>query len=494
MAHDLTNVLQAQTALRESEERLRVAAEVGRMYAWEWNPGTDTVRRSAESACILGVRDSSAEGVAKDYFSLVHPSDRAELISLAKGLTPGQPEYHTTYRRLRGDGTLLWLEESGHGTFDAAGKMVRLVGMTADITERKQAEEKLKASEEFSRQVVQKSPVAMLVSRGFEQEAILINDKFTALFGYSHADMFNVEDWWPLAYPDELYRAAVRDEWQLRVGEAMRKQAEIEPMEAKVCCKDGSYRYIEFYFAPLGDASLVTFIDLTECKNAEWALARLGRRLIEAQEEERTRIAREFHDDLCLELAVLGHGLERLRDVPFDSDAETREFISRLRKRVSEVLMAVATLSHELHSPKVELLGLDGAVRSLCEEVARSHQVKINFVARDLPDPLPNDVSICLYRVAQEALRNSVKHSGADTIEVELSGVPGAVHLSVRDAGIGFDPETGMNSPGIGLISMRERINLVQGTMTILSEPQGGAEIHCSVPVATPAVGAATML
>ena len=488
MAHDFTDVLQAQKALRESEERLRVAAEVGRMYAWEWDPATDSVLRSAECAGILGLDDAAQQGVAKDYFASVHPDDRAGLWGLANSLTPKDPAYRTQYRRFRSDGTLLWLEESGRATFDQAGKMVRLVGMTADITEGKQAEEKLRASEDRSRQIVQRSPVAMLVTHGLEQKNELLNDKFTALFGYSIEEVPSVAQWWSLAYPDEMYRETVRVEWQMRVKEAIKKGSEIEPMEAMVRCKDGSCRYVEFHFSSLGETNLVSFVDLTDRKNAAAALAKVGGRLIEAQEEERTRIARDLHDDIGQQLALLAIELGKLRETPTKFRTQIREHANKLQKRVSEICKDVEAISHELHSSKLELLGLKAAVKSLCKEFADYHKVKIDFDAKDLPNPLPKDISICLFRVAQEALRNGVKHSQAGRFQVQLSETPGAVHLSVRDEGVGFDPETAMNRRGLGLISMRERITLVKGTMAIRSKPQGGTEIHCSVPFGSKAI------
>jgi PAS domain S-box-containing protein len=358
VAHDLTDILQAQKALRKSEERLRVAAEVGRMYAWEWDPATDTVLRSAECAGILGLDGATGDGVAKDYFSLVHPDDRARLWGLATSLTPTNPEYRTEYRRFRTDGALLWLQESGHATFDKAGKMVRLVGMTADITDRKHAQ-------------------------------------------------------------DEL--------------------------------------------------------------------AKVGGRLLQAQEEERTRIARELHDDICQQLSLLAIELGRLGETPLESGVRIRDHLNQLQKRAAEILKNVGAISHELHSSKLELLGLKVAVRSLCEEFAEFYKVKIDFIEKDLPSRLPKDISICLFRVAQEALRNGLKHSQAGHFQVQLSGTPGAVHLSVRDEGVGFDPETSMNHRGIGLVSMRERLTLVKGTIAIRSKPQGGTEIHCSVPFASTA-------
>ncbi len=483
MAHDYTEILQAQQEMREGEERLRVAAEVGRMYAWEWHPVTDVVRRSAECADILGLKESAQEDTATDYFSHIHPDDRDRLWNLATSLTPDNPAYRTEYRWFRPDGRLAWLQESGRATFDKNAKMIRLIGMTADVTERKMAEQKLLDSEERIRRIVQKSPVAMLVTDALEQKNELVNDKFTALFGYSVEDVPSVERWWTLAYPDESYRQTIRKEWHARVLEAVKNHSEIAPMEARVCSKDGSFRHIEFHFASLGEINLVSFVDLTDHKNAQQELAKVGGRLIDAQEKERTRIARDLHDDICQRLALLAIELETLGETPVDSRPTIRKHVNKMKKRVSEILSDVEAISRELHSSKLELLGLNAAVKSLCRQFSADHKVKIDFSPADLPASLPKDASICLFRIAQEALNNCVKHSGADRYHVRLSEKPGEVHLSVCDGGVGFEPETAINSGGLGLISMRERITMVNGTIAIKSKPRGGTEIHCTVPI-----------
>jgi len=485
MAHDQTDIILAQKKLLASEERLRAAAEVGRMYAWEWDPGTDSVQRSAECESILGLTDSPPEK-ATDYFSSVHPEDVPRLWKLVNGLTRENPSYRIEYRRYHHNGVLLWLEESGRATFDKAGKMTRLVGMTADVTERKQAEEKLCASEERSRQIVCRAPVAMIVTHGLLQNNEILNDKFTALFGYTHQDIPNVSQWWIRAYPDDAYRDAVRGEWQRRVAEAIATCSEISPMEAEVCCKDGSRRYIEFHFSSFGETGLVSFVDLTDRKKAEATLAKVGGWLIEAQEEERTRIARELHDNICQRLALLGLELEQLADAPPKTAAGRRKNVAKLQKRVEQISKDVIAISHELHPSRLDLLGLKGAVRGLCKEIAGYHKVKIEFAEKDVPRRLPREISICLFRVAQEALRNCVKHSLADCFYVQLAGGDGAVHLSVRDDGIGFDPDKPRSHRGLGLISIRERISLVNGTIAIKSKVLGGTEIRCSVPLAPP--------
>jgi PAS domain S-box-containing protein len=482
MGHDVTDILHAQKKLRDSEERLRVAAEVGKMYAWEWDPETDSVRRSAECAGILGVNDPDI-AVASEYFSYVHPEDKTVLWKLVGSLTPENPAYRTEYRRLRSDGAQLWLEESGRATFDNSGKMMRLVGMTADITERKTAEEKLKASEEHSKEIVLRSPVAMIVTHGLEQVNELLNDKFTALFGYSKEDVPTVAQWWELAYPNAAYRQTLKAEWQARVAEAIETCSEIAPMEAEVCCKDGSRRYIEFHFTSFGETGLVSFVDLTDRKKAERTVAKVGGWLIEAQEEERTRIARDLHDNICQRLALLAIELEQLSDAPPKTVAAVRKEVNKLQERVSEISKDVIAISHELHPSRLDLLGLKGAVQGLCKEIGASHKVKIQFVEKSMPRGLPREIAICLFRIAQEALRNGVRHSRAERFYVELTGIAGSVELRIRDEGVGFDAEAARNHRSLGLISMRERIGLVHGTIEIRSKAEKGTEIHCKVPL-----------
>ena len=356
--------------------------------------------------------------------------------------------------------------------------------MANDLTDILQIQKALRQSEARSRQIVQKSPTAMLVSRGLEQKTELVNDKFIALFGYSREDAPSVAEWWPLAYPDVAYRERVRSEWQERVAEAIKNRSAIAPLEARVRCKDGSHRDIEFHFTSLGETDLVSFVDLTDRKIAMEALAKLGGRLIEAQEEERTRLAWNLHEDICQQLASLGFELDMLGDMPLESRTEIRKHIKELRRHLSQIVGDLGTISRELHSSKLELLGLQEAIRSLSKELSDFHKVRIDFFEEDAPSPLPSDISTCLFRIAQEALRNGIKHSGADRFQVRLSGTSGAVHLSVCDDGVGFDPKAAMNRHGLGLISMRERINLVNGTIKIRSKPQSGTEIRCSVPIA----------
>ena len=222
--------------------------------------------------------------------------------------------------------------------------------------------------------------------------------------------------------------------------------------------------------------------DITRRKQMEEALSGVSRGLIEAQERERTRIGRDLHDDIVQRLALLTVQLELVQQTSPDLHVDVRRRLDEIRKHSMEIATDVQSLSHELHSSKLEYLGLAVAMRSFCREFGELQQVEIDFQSHDLPSTVPPDVSLCLYRVLQEALHNSAKHSGVGHLEVRLWGTSDQIHLTVRDSGVGFDGEAARRSPGLGLISMQERVKLVNGTLSIESQPNRGTAISARVP------------
>ena len=463
-------------------------------------------------------------------------------------------------------------------------------------------------NEEHYRQLLQRSGAALIVSHGLEEQVEIVNDTFTRLFGYTTEDIPDVAHWWPLAYPDEAYREAVKAEWQTRVARAIADQSAIESMEAKVRCKDGSERYIEFHFSSVGDTNLVSFIDLTERKQAEeamrvseerlrlaqWAahvgtfdlnlrtgvdvwqpetealyglppggfggtltafedlihpndrqkikelsremmrtgqpaeaqwrvvwpdgsvhwiagrgqvsmnesgepvrmlgvnmdvterkradetLSQMTRKLVEAQEQERARIGRELHDDINQRLGLLGIELGNLKDHPSEVISRVQELV----ERTSEIANDVQALSHELHASKLKYLGAVRGLKSWCKEFGQRRGLEIDF-SSEVISVLPLDIGICLFRVLQEALHNAVKHSGTKRIEVQLKEDSNEVSLIIHDSGKGFDVTAAMQGHGLGLTSMKERVRLVNGAITIHSNGRDGTTIHASVPLSS---------
>jgi signal transduction histidine kinase len=205
-------------------------------------------------------------------------------------------------------------------------------------------------------------------------------------------------------------------------------------------------------------------------------------RLIEALEQERARIARELHDDIGQRVALLTIELELQQNSPNLPD-EVRNRIGELRRQSFEIAMDVQSLSHRLHSSKLEYLGLAAAMRLFCKEFGELQKVEVDFKTYDLPSPLSPDISLCLFRVLQEALRNSAKHSGVRHFEVRLWAMSGEIHLTVVDSGVGFNVEAAKESRGLGLISMEERIELLDGTFSVESQLQRGTTIHARAPL-----------
>ena len=221
--------------------------------------------------------------------------------------------------------------------------------------------------------------------------------------------------------------------------------------------------------------------DITERKLAEEALSDMSRKLIEAHEQERTRIARELHDDIVQRLAFLAVQLDEVqRDIP-DSGSEIGRRIGDLRNQTTDITNDVQLLSHELHSSKLEHLGIDLAAKNFCREFGERQRVEIDFQSHDMPAAVPTDLSLPLFRVLQEALRNATKHSGVKNFEVKLWGSPEDVQLTVSDRGVGFDSDAAMKSTGLGLTSMQERLRLVGGELSINSQPKRGTTIHARV-------------
>jgi PAS domain S-box-containing protein len=222
-------------------------------------------------------------------------------------------------------------------------------------------------------------------------------------------------------------------------------------------------------------------IDITRSKQNENELRDLSGRLINAQEEERRRVARELHDDLNQRMAMLTVELEQLDEINKPTNLGQR--LRSVQTHAKEISADIHRLSYKLHPSKLDYLGLAPAVRSLCEEFRLVKSLNVEFHETDFPDDLSKDVVLCLFRITQEALRNCVKHSGAGSARVTLECIDDEIRLSIADDGCGFDMESEAMRKGLGFTSMRERLRIVGGKMDVRSKPMQGTIIEVSVPL-----------
>jgi signal transduction histidine kinase len=223
-------------------------------------------------------------------------------------------------------------------------------------------------------------------------------------------------------------------------------------------------------------------IDITERKQAEMSSLELSGHLLRAQEEERARIARELHDDISQRMAFLQIGLEQFENIPKLS-ANNRKELHDLARVASDLSSDLHSLSHQLHPTRLELQGLVAAMGSLCREISDQHRLQIKFVSHQVPGEIPRAVGLCLYRIAQEALRNVAKHGDTLDAKVELSISDQGIDLCISDSGTGFNPQSVHLKGGLGLLSMRERVRLIEGQLSIESRPLRGTQVRVHVPL-----------
>jgi signal transduction histidine kinase len=251
--------------------------------------------------------------------------------------------------------------------------------------------------------------------------------------------------------------------------------------------KDGSQVNVDFHAMPLivGDTfvgCVGIYQDITERVESEAKLGALRDRLTRVQDDERARIARELHDDLGQRLALLTIQLSELQQASLDVAPSLAEQLESSRKLSEEICVEANLLSHRLHPSRLAHIGLTNALSRLCDEFAQQGSMKIDFQHDEIPE-LPSEVTTCLYRVAQEAIRNAEKHSGSRQVRVELAAGSDSIRLCVSDSGRGFAATSAECSTGLGLVSMAERVRSLGGALSVQSEVNRGTHIEASIPM-----------
>jgi PAS domain S-box-containing protein len=375
----------------------------------------------------------------------------------------------------------IWQQYKG-SIMTAAGLQVMLVvALVVSLARRRRTDRTPHESEGRSRLLSNAAPVMMWIA-GPDKLCTDVNRPWLDFTGRSIGAELGT-GWMDSVHPGDRSRCLETYHHAFDRREAFR-------MEYRRHRHDGEYRWVLDTGAPrfLGDGSFAGYIgsaiDITDLKLARLALSSLSQRLMQAQEHERTWVARELQDDLCQRLIVLTSELHHLAELPAgDNEEEMRGRVGELSGQFSAVASEIFALSDQLHSSSLERLGLAAATRIFCKELDPEHQVTIAVDDTDIPADLPNDIALALFRVMQEAVRNAVKHSAVGDVTVSLRGARGEIQVDVADQGVGFDPEAVMKHQSLGLIGMRERLSLVHGECTIDSRPGGGTRIRVRVPL-----------
>jgi PAS domain S-box-containing protein len=414
------------------------------------------------------------ELIGRKFIELVPPASRPAVLERIGNLLSGMDSHE--HPVTLPDGTIGWHHWINRAVLDKEGRLVEIQGVGRDITDRKRAEDAIGQLETRNSAMLRAIPDLMFV---------LLRDGTYVDFHARDSRML-------FAAPNTFIGKKVRDVLPPSLADlfedALRRAlATDETIVVEYELSMDVPRHFEARLVHAGTDRVLSIVrDVTDSKRATELNRQLAGRLIVSQEAERQRIARELHDDVSQKIALLMLNLESLAS----RSGIEREKFRDVSDRVNEIASDLHQLSHELHPSKLHALGLVAAVESLCRDCSRAHDIQVAFSHTGVPPTIDQEISLCLYRIVQEALHNVARHSQARRARVRLTRDNDALVLRIADSGVGFDPQV-MTHAGLGLVSMRERATVLSGQLTIDAYPGGGTRVDVRIPLTQPATDAA---
>ena len=483
---DITDRKLAEQALRESEDRYRSMIESQTELICRFLP--DTTLTYVNDAYCRYFGKSRNELIGTEFTELIPEPVRSGAKDRIQSLVR-DPRTETAEHMVDlPDGSIRWQQWVNHPIPGANGTILEFQAIGRDITERKLAERALLESNERNQAILRALPDLMFLQN---KEGVFLD--------------YYARDKQDLLMPAESFlgknvREVLPAELAERTMEAFRLlEGSVDTQVLEYSLEIGDEkRHFEARIVSAEEDKVLTIVrNVTEAKRAEDALRaseeklllsnrqarELAARLITAQESERRRIALLLHDDLSQNFAAVGMAISRLKRKPPATNELMVAELDQLGARTNELTTQIRKLSHQLHSDVLEHVGLVAALESEVAEFGHNEQIKLEFKARVQSQQIPLDVSVCLYRIAIEALRNVSRHSGAKSASVALVEDDICLTLEVSDSGNGFDVERVKRGSGLGLISAEERVRLLQGSFLVSSNPQRGTVLTARIPL-----------
>lgn len=473
----------AEKAMRESEGRFRLVANTAPMLIWMSGPDKLCTYFNQPWLEFTGRRLEAELG--NGWVEGVHPDDVEKCLETYTQAFDRHQPFRMEYRLRSHDGRFRWILDIGVPRSNTDDSFAGYIGSCVDVDEHKRAQQALRQSEQLkasildslSNNVVVVDPMGIVVAVNNVKFGVGPGNDLLALgVGTNYFEVCrtmmqeNIPEMMAAVDGIRSVFDGRRDYFELEI--AVRSTNGPSSLLMSVTPLKGAARGI-----------VISHHDLTDRKRHEQAIQDLSGRLINAQEQERSRIARELHDDINQQLAVLAIELQQLEEFfPVDS-LQARQRVHALWKKTVVLSTDLQQLSHQLHSTKLEHLGLVAALRGLCGEFSEQHKIGADFHFRQVPPALDSEISLHLFRVAQESLHNVAKHSRAQNVRLELIGKDEMVVLRVSDDGIGFNPSAAEHRTGLGMTSMSERIRFVGGTLSVWSRPSMGTHVEATIPL-----------
>jgi len=486
---DITARKEAEQAQGESEALFELLFDQSPAGLVIFDADASKVRVNAAYCRFVG--RSEKEVFSTSFAEKLHPDDRGRVQQMIAELDQGRP-VDVELRFIRGDGEVVWGRMIARRT-STEGRLHNGLSIVEDITHQKRAEAVLKESHENFRTIANDTPAFLWMSSA-RGDITFVNRSALEFVGASPGAP--VLDRFRFIHPDDAARSR-----QL-LSAAVRDRTSVE-LETRFRRFDGEYRWMLGRYVPrfsetgefLGHVGAATDIterkiaaqqllaahdrlaaELNERERLQQELSSLSERMINAQEDERRRVARELHDSLGNQIAALTLGISALGRETGVKDTRL------LAKMLADMAQNIREISHQLHPVMLDYAGLAPALRELCSEFGELTQIRVAVVESEELGAIPPQVALCAYRVTQEALQNIARHSGAKTAAVSLARENGSLVLTICDRGAGFDPEVARQHRGLGLVSIRERVRLLHGTLQIDTAPGQGTTLTVTVP------------
>ncbi|MCX7144791.1 MAG: PAS domain S-box protein [Sulfuritalea sp.] len=506
---DITERKRSEEALARSQATLNRAQSVASVGSWQLDVQANILEWSDETYRIFGIPQGQPMTL-EDFVAAVHPDDRQFVLDEWNKAVAGKP-YDIEHRILT-NGEIRWVNEKADLVVDQSGNLVSGVGTAQDITARKAAEEHIRRSEHHLRQLMDESPLPMLVLNGGTQGVEFVNQRFTETLGYTIEDIPDLSRWWPLAYPDPDYRQQVAVNWARRVEEARQSGSAVTPAEVTVACKNGERRILDIRLTTIGERSLVVFIDLTEHRRTEQGL-RDAREMAESA----NRAKSEFLANMSHEIRTPMNAIIGLSQIALSEplDPTLRDYLGKIHGSarallgiLNDILDYSKTEAGRLHVETIEF-PLDRVLKSISNLFSLAAEEKnlalTLTVAPEVPAQLIGD-PLRLTQVLSNLVSNAIKFTEHGEVAVDVSSIGHAgdlarLRFAVRDSGIGINPATlsqlfqpfvqGDSSitrryggTGLGLTITRRLVDLMRGELHVSSEEGRGSTFTVEIAFA----------
>lgn len=522
---DVTDRKRIEQELRQNEERTRFSLEAANVGTWDWDVHTGRVNWSSNMESVHGQSPGSFGASFDSFLQGVFAEDRPKVMQQIDLALSGAGKYHVEYRQHRADGTFGWMEATGQVVFDAARQPLRMFGICANITQRKQAEER-------ERQITNEAVAATAKFRAVFEQTTVFAGIMTAEGILIDANRLSLD---ACGYrPDEvLGRPFWQTSWWRNFPESQDKIRAAIPLAAQgvpfremlhYSWADGSERLVDFALFPIVDeAGQILFlhptgVDITDLKRAEENYRKLVETLdaevrartreledrnadvlrqsqqvrdlslllLQTQDAERRHIARELHDSAGQTLAVLGMSLDQLVFKTEPVDPRLAQEGRKIQDLVRQLQREIRTTSYLLHPPLLDETGISSALRWYVDGLVERSGLAVDLALADDFGRLPAEMELAIFRLIQECLTNIHRHSGSKTASVRVLREDGNVFVEVRDQGKGIAPdrlaEVQSHGSGVGIRGIRERLRQFHGDLKIESNSSGTC-ISASIPI-----------